>query len=617
MRETKFIEQNKSKWQDFEKVLEGEVRDPEKLNNLFIQITDDLSYSRTFYSNRSVRVYLNGIAQRVFFSIYRSRQSPLKKVGQFWYDELPRLIYASRKEFRLSFWVFVLAMAIGAFSCAMDPEYITVVLGEDYVNMTVENIESGDPMAVYKQKGAFTMSFGITFNNLYVAFLTFVFGVLFGIGTVLQLLSNGIMVGAFQYFFIEEGLFLESFLTIWTHGTLEISAIIISGAAGLTMGRGLLFPGTYTRLQAFQKSARRGLKIMIGIAPVIVLAGFIEGYLTRFTETPDLIRGFFIFCCLLIVLIYFVWYPRIRAVANATEPIKDQQFVPHADQVVDTGEVKSSGDIFSDIFVVFREKYKSFFTLIFLSTTVYCLLTFSLATQQPANVFYYPAGTSGLIAVMEIFFVNESIPYLFVINTLIYVVLTTLGQHYILQTIQKDYQRGRWGLLLTGINLLMGVVTLNLMLQTNDWYTIFLLVFVFPVPVLFNFIMQVERNNLWHNVQRMSFLLSKNYARILGLFLILLIISLFFFLIVDSSLFRYFFSYVSWIVYLEQEALDQLSVILLTFIVSFAIHTLYLLVVCGIGVQYYTLREIKEAPVLRQRIKEIGKSQKIQGLEKE
>jgi len=92
---------------------------------------------------------------------------------------------------------------------------------------------------------------------------------------------------------------------------------------------------------------------------------------------------------------------------------------------------------------------------------------------------------------------------------------------------------------------------------------------------------------------------------------------LFFFLIVDSSLFRYFFSYVSWIVYLEQEALDQLSVILLTFIVTFAIHTLYLLVVCGIGVQYYTLREIKEAPALRQRIKEIGKSQKIQGLEKE
>ena len=93
------------------------------------------------------------------------------------------------------------------------------------------------------------------------------------------MLSNGIMVGAFQYFFYDQGLLRESFLTIWTHGTLEIAAIIIAGAAGMTMGKGLIFPGTLSRLQAFQISARRGLKIMIGIAPIIILAGFIEGYL--------------------------------------------------------------------------------------------------------------------------------------------------------------------------------------------------------------------------------------------------------------------------------------------------------------------------------------------------
>ena len=74
MRETNFIEQNKKKWKDFERVLDGQYEDPEKLNELFIQVTDDLSYSRTYYPNRSVRVYLNGLAQKVFFSIYKSKK---------------------------------------------------------------------------------------------------------------------------------------------------------------------------------------------------------------------------------------------------------------------------------------------------------------------------------------------------------------------------------------------------------------------------------------------------------------------------------------------------------------------------------------------------------------
>ena len=65
MRETHFIEQNKEKWNEFEQRFVDES-DPEKVSNLFIQITDDLSYSRTYYPNRSVKIYLNNLAQKVF-----------------------------------------------------------------------------------------------------------------------------------------------------------------------------------------------------------------------------------------------------------------------------------------------------------------------------------------------------------------------------------------------------------------------------------------------------------------------------------------------------------------------------------------------------------------------
>ena len=71
MRETKFIDENKEKWQAFESALNNKNKNPEQLNEIFVQITDDLSHSRTFYPNRSVRVYLNGLAQRIFFLIYK------------------------------------------------------------------------------------------------------------------------------------------------------------------------------------------------------------------------------------------------------------------------------------------------------------------------------------------------------------------------------------------------------------------------------------------------------------------------------------------------------------------------------------------------------------------
>ncbi|MEW6470062.1 MAG: stage II sporulation protein M, partial [Bacteroidota bacterium] len=138
MRETSFIRQNKDKWQEFEKHLASDKKDPDKLSNLFVQITDDLSYSRTFYPNRSVRVYLNNIAQKVFQSIYRNRTSKRRRFAEFWKDELPATIWESRKELLLSFVLFWGSFFIGVFSCMQNPEFPRMILGDAYVDMTLE-----------------------------------------------------------------------------------------------------------------------------------------------------------------------------------------------------------------------------------------------------------------------------------------------------------------------------------------------------------------------------------------------------------------------------------------------------------------------------------------------
>jgi uncharacterized membrane protein SpoIIM required for sporulation len=155
------------------------------------------------------------------------------------------------------------------------------------------------------------MFLGITINNIGVSFNVFVSGIFTSIAAAFLLISNGIMLGSFQYFFYEQGLLWDSFLTIWIHGTLEISAIIVAGAAGITMGNGWLFPKTYSRLVSFQRSAKRGVKIVIGTIPIFIIAGFLESYITRHTEFPYFVRGAIILLSLGFVLFYYVIYPRI------------------------------------------------------------------------------------------------------------------------------------------------------------------------------------------------------------------------------------------------------------------------------------------------------------------
>jgi len=178
-------------------------------------------------------------------------------------------------------------------------------------------------MAVYKAHSEMRMFLGITLNNVLVSFTAFGFGILASFGTAYILLINGIMLGAFQYFFYEYDLLFTSALTIWIHGTLEIAAIVISGGAGITMGNALLFPGTYPRLYALRQGALRGTKIVIGLVPVFILAGFLESFVTRLTEAPIVFKLFIILGSAASLVYYFGIYPHLLRKKMAVEEQED------------------------------------------------------------------------------------------------------------------------------------------------------------------------------------------------------------------------------------------------------------------------------------------------------
>jgi len=313
MKEVTFIRQNISKWRGAELVVEtiGDT-DATELADTYIDVTSDLAFAQTHYPESKITRYLNNLASALHNEIFRSHRYRWSRLLTYWTQDVPLTMWEARRELLLSFIVFTASVFIGFLSQLIDPEFCRIILGDRYVDMTLQNIASGEPMAVYSGNSEGTMFGSITMNNVMVSFVTFALGIFTSLGTGFKLFQNGVMLGSFQTFFAQHELLWESALAVWLHGTLEISAIIVAGAAGMAMGNGWLFPGTYPRITSFRRGARRGLRIVVGTVPVFIVAGFIESFFTRHTEWPDLLRLSIILGSLAFVIYYYIVLPKKR-----------------------------------------------------------------------------------------------------------------------------------------------------------------------------------------------------------------------------------------------------------------------------------------------------------------
>ncbi|PXY03049.1 hypothetical protein DF185_02870 [Marinifilum breve] len=310
MKEIVFLNRNKDKWEKFEQLINDQsVSNPDTLANLYIQITDDLSYSRTFFPKSSTTAYLNQLSMRIHQQIYKNKKAKKGAFRSFWTTELPLTLYDIRKQLLYAFLIFSVSVLIGILSSRGDQAFVRTILGDDYVNMTLNNIEKNDPMAVYKQHGQTLMFLGITINNVKVSILAFVLGIFTAFGTGYVLFSNGVMLGSFTYFFVRHDLFWESTRVIWIHGALEISVIVIAGAAGIVLGNSLIFTGTLPRKTSIQIGVRKGVKIIAGIFPIFIVAGFLEGFVTRHTDMPMVLSWAIIISSFSFIIWYFVINP--------------------------------------------------------------------------------------------------------------------------------------------------------------------------------------------------------------------------------------------------------------------------------------------------------------------
>ncbi len=306
MREGLFIKKNIDKWKQYQY---EPATDPDEMAGQFTELVNDLGYSKTFYPHSKVTQYLNGLASRIYLGIYRNKKEESSRIVRFWKTELPRVVRKYHREIAYSFLIFMLFAIIAAFSDAHDEGFVRGILGDKYIDMTEENIAKGDPFGVYKNGNQLSMFLQIAVNNIQVSFMVFICGLFLSIGTVWQLFETGMMVGSFQYYFFSKGLGWKSVLVIWCHGTLEISSIIIAGAAGLVLGNSILFPGTHKRLYSLKRGGKDGLMLMIGLIPLFLVAAFIEGFITRYSNMPLWISISILASSLSFIVWYFIIYP--------------------------------------------------------------------------------------------------------------------------------------------------------------------------------------------------------------------------------------------------------------------------------------------------------------------
>jgi uncharacterized membrane protein SpoIIM required for sporulation len=311
MREITFVKQNADKWKELEKTVSHVSNAPaDEIADHYIQVTDDLSYASTFYPQSNTTQYLNSLSTKVHSTIYKNKQERSSRFLTFFTREIPIAVHESRRELRVALIAIIASLSIGLFISRHNQDYVRAQLGDSYVDMTLENIEKGDPMAVYKNMDPGSMFARIAVNNIEVSFMYYTKGVFLSVMAILSLIGEGFRLGAFIGLFIQKGLLKYCLTALFLHGSLEMSAITIASGAGMVIGNSILFPGTYSRAESIRRAGKRSVKIVVGLVPVFLIAAFFEGFVTRYyKDMPFWLSWSAITLSFSFIGFYFVYLP--------------------------------------------------------------------------------------------------------------------------------------------------------------------------------------------------------------------------------------------------------------------------------------------------------------------
>jgi uncharacterized membrane protein SpoIIM required for sporulation len=251
-------------------------RELQELGLLYRQTASDLATVREDVTSHQLTFYLNQLLGRAHNLIYMGHKQKMSGIVRFYTQTFPQVF---RETFWQTFLAFLIFTVTGIATWAVtihDPAFAHRMLGPEMM-ATIEKREMWTKSIVTVKPLAAS---GIMTNNLAVCFATFALGITAGIGTIRLMVTNGMLIGVIGAATWQAGMALQLWSFVAAHGVLELPAIFISGGAGLEIARGMLFPGLLPRRESLALAGGRAARLMIGIIPILIIAGLIEGFIS-------------------------------------------------------------------------------------------------------------------------------------------------------------------------------------------------------------------------------------------------------------------------------------------------------------------------------------------------
>ncbi len=304
LKSARFREERQDSWRALEDVLRTVESGGTKalsreellaLPRLYRACLSSLSVARATSLDQNVIAYLESLCERAYYALYGARVPLWKRTLHFLTHGWPSAVREIWPELLVASFVFFLAAALGIAFVVSDPEWFYTFVsegmasGRDPTASREELMESIYQTETQKERGWFSAFAADLFsNNAGVAILAFALGFAFGIPTIVILVQNGLVMGAFIGLHINKQLGYEFSGWLTVHGTTEILAILLAGAGGLRIGRSVAFPGRLTRLQSAARSGDVAARVIGGVVVMMFIAALLEAFPRQLVDSDEI-----------------------------------------------------------------------------------------------------------------------------------------------------------------------------------------------------------------------------------------------------------------------------------------------------------------------------------------
>lgn len=292
------------------------------LGSLYRRISADLAKARSVEPFGDVALYLNRIVSRLHAVIYSNEARTISSLKKYITHDFPVLIRKNSKIIIFSAVIFLLPAILGFHWMQSDPIYLQKYFPQlnDMVRQMEGVLEDGPALlasgSITPEQMPVASSY-IMVNNIKVSITAFAAGITFGLLTGYILIMNGVLLGAVAYLYLVRPLDYNLYFAagILPHGIIELTAIVFSGAAGFLLAKALIMPGNLTRADSLRYHGQEAIRIMYGVALMLIIAGLIEGFITPIRvegvqDIVDWIKIIFSVVIGILMIIYFTYAGR-------------------------------------------------------------------------------------------------------------------------------------------------------------------------------------------------------------------------------------------------------------------------------------------------------------------